>query len=70
MGFLETHNMLQVLRSMSIIAAVIYAFLYILIRRSRVVGKSAYWLRHARLSVRPSVRKYQRGSHWTDFHEI
>jgi hypothetical protein len=35
-------------------------------RRVRIVAKSAYYIRH----VRPSVRMYQRGSHWTDFREI
>jgi len=38
--------------------------LYIL-RHVRVVAKSAFYLRHACLSV----RIYQLGSHWTDFRE-
>jgi hypothetical protein len=35
-------------------------------RRARVSAKRAYLLRH----VRPSVRLYQHGSHWTDLREI
>jgi hypothetical protein len=51
MGFLETQNMLHVLKSMLIVETLISAFLYIFIGRPRVVTKSAYSLRHARLSV-------------------
>jgi hypothetical protein len=35
-------------------------------RRARIVAKSAYSLCHIHLSI----CMYQRGSYWTDFHEI
>jgi hypothetical protein len=38
--------------------------------RVRIVAKMPYYLRHIRLSVCPSTRMYQRGSHWTDFRKI
>ena len=40
------------------------------LRRIRKIAKSAYQLCHVLLSVRPSVRMEQLGSHWTDFDEI
>jgi hypothetical protein len=35
----------------------------------RKIAKSDYWLRYG-CPVRPSVRRAQLGSHWTDFQEI
>jgi hypothetical protein len=39
-------------------------------RHVRVVSKVATWLSHFRPHVCPSVRMYQRCSHWTNFREI
>ena len=38
--------------------------------RIRKIAENYYQFRHVRLSVRPSVRMQQLGSHWMDFHEI
>jgi hypothetical protein len=38
--------------------------------RVRKIAKIDYYLQHVYLSVVPSIRKEQLGSHWTDFHEI
>ena len=42
----------------------------LLFGRVHKITKSDYYLRHVCLSVRPSVRMEQLGSHWTDFHKI
>jgi len=39
-------------------------------RRVRRIAISDYFLRHVCLSVRPSVRMEQLGSHWADLREI
>ena len=45
---------------------IIIIIIIIIIIWVRIIAKSAYQLRHVRLSL----RKYQRGSHWTHFREI
>jgi hypothetical protein len=45
---------------------ILLAFYVLIIKRLRIAAKSADYLRY----VRPSVRTYQRGSHWTDFREV
>jgi len=62
---------------MSYIYMCVYIYIYIYIYDisslrvnthclARSYGRETLYLRHAR----PSVRMYQRGSHWTDFREI
>jgi len=41
--------------------------LYFVFWPIRKIAKSGYWLRHACVSVRLSVRTEQLGCHWTDF---
>jgi hypothetical protein len=45
-------------------------FCFTILRRFRKIAKSDYYLCHVCLSVCPSVRIGQIGSHWTGFHEI
>jgi len=40
------------------------------LRESKKITKSNYSIRHACLSVCPSVLMEQHGSHWTEFHDI
>jgi hypothetical protein len=48
----------------------IFAACHNFFRRVRKIVKSYYWLRHVCLSVPPSVRMEQLGSHRTAFHEV
>jgi hypothetical protein len=41
----------------------------VLLARVRKIAKSDYYFCHVCVSVRPSARLEQLGSHWTDFHE-
>jgi len=43
---------------------------FTILRRFRKIAKSDYYLYHICLSVCPSVRIGQIGSHWMGFHEI
>jgi len=42
----------------------------LLFKIARIIAKSVHYLRHARPSVYPSIRMYQLGSQWKDFHKI
>jgi len=46
------------------------AFKGLICRCVRKIAKMDYWLSHVRVSVFPSVRPEQFGSHWTDFYQI